>query len=219
MRDEPGAKLYFPPFSAQTEARAALSFRENIQRPQLQMNFTINDLLTQILPRMTQFPDNFLLEAATMRLVCLCCHPAVFTRVHTHKKKQVLWPIHTVSDSLWTPFPRIRWWSRDRVKNFVAVAVELWPFNQTPIQKYTAGHHPALGIPLTILHNPVNFCCSIAFDALTTYTQHFFLSSPLPFTSSNLPSLHYEPSTEQLQQQKKLLPRAPRLSQLDIEPN
>lgn len=47
--DEPGAK--FPLrllFSALTEAHAALNFRENIQRPQLELNFTINDLNTNI---------------------------------------------------------------------------------------------------------------------------------------------------------------------------
>lgn len=143
--DEPGAKLYFPPFSAQTEARTALSFRENIQRPQLEMNFTINDLSTQILPLMTQFPDNFLLGAATMRLICLRCHPAVFTRVHT-KTNPVLWLIRTVSDSLC--FPRIHGWS------WAPPGVKmLWPsqsqqlsINLTPIHKYTTRHHPALGL-------------------------------------------------------------------------
>lgn len=93
--DEPGAK--FPPyllFSALTEAQVALNFRENIQRPQLEMNFSINDLSTQIFPLMTQFPHNFLLGAARVRLICLCCHPAIFTLVRT-------WLIRTVSDSLW----------------------------------------------------------------------------------------------------------------------
>lgn len=143
--DEPGAKLYFPPFSAQTEARTALSFRENIQRPQLEMNFTINDLSTQILPLMTQFPDNFLFGSRHNEAY-LFALPSCSLHTCSHKNKP---SIVADSHSFWLTLLSKNPW----VKLSPARVKMLWPsqsqqlsINLTPIHKYTTRHHPALGL-------------------------------------------------------------------------
>lgn len=71
-----------PPTSYSQLRHAVLNFRENIQRPQLEMKFSIKDLSTQIFPLTSQFPDNFLLRTATTRLICVAIlqSPHLFTQ-------------------------------------------------------------------------------------------------------------------------------------------
>lgn len=145
-----------PPTSYSRLRHAALNFRENIQRPQLEMNFSISDLSTQIFPLMTQFPDNFLLRAATTRLICLCCHPAIFTLVRKEDKPRTVADSHRfwlTMDLLlrnqWVAEPLVKiWWSQSDISTQLAIILP-WFKSST---KYNI-HHFLATAPL-----PFTFC-------------------------------------------------------------